>query len=205
MNEPIRFAGMLSGAATLALISACGNHGSGQTEAPIAPTASPVPPATYETKPLTEPVSNADIRLQEQLGQLGASKHDTGWSVSLSSAKYKEGQTVFAPFDADRIDRIAQLLRDRTGVHVIVQAYTDSRGDSSVNTKLSRERADSVRNSLMARGVGAGQVRAEGLGDTDPVGTNDTAKGRQENRRVDIVFSDAQGHFATIDQLRPSG
>jgi outer membrane protein OmpA-like peptidoglycan-associated protein len=70
-----------------------------------------------------------------------------------------------------------------------VEGHTDSVGTDDYNLKLSERRADSVRDYLTTNGIAAGNVTSVGLGKADPVASNDTAAGRQQNRRVELVVS----------------
>ena len=70
-----------------------------------------------------------------------------------------------------------------------VEGYTDSVGSDDYNQQLSEHRATSVRDYLTGAGIPAASVTAKGLGKTLPVATNDTASGRQQNRRVELVVS----------------
>jgi outer membrane protein OmpA-like peptidoglycan-associated protein len=71
---------------------------------------------------------------------------------------------------------------------VIVQGHTDATGSEEHNLRLSERRAGAVRGVLVSRGVLASRVSTVGFGEGDPVADNDTARGRQRNRRVDIVL-----------------
>jgi outer membrane protein OmpA-like peptidoglycan-associated protein len=70
-----------------------------------------------------------------------------------------------------------------------VEGYTDSTGTETFNLKLSQQRADTVRDYLVSQGLAAGAIRAKGLGQDMPVASNDTAAGRQANRRVEMIVS----------------
>ncbi len=80
------------------------------------------------------------------------------------------------------------------GKLIAVEGHTDSRGAAERNERLSQERASSVREYLIARGVDPAKIRAEGRGEGEPVATNDTLEGRAENRRVEIVIRSADPH-----------
>jgi hypothetical protein len=75
---------------------------------------------------------------------------------------------------------------DRT---VVVEGYTDSVGTDDYNQGLSERRADSVKSYLVRQGVGAQRLSALGKGKQDPIAGNDSAGGRQQNRRVEVVIS----------------
>lgn len=86
---------------------------------------------------------------------------------------------------------LARSLEDYEGTDVLVVGHTDSTGEAAYNQGLSERRADAARNYLIGAGLEAGRVTAVGMGETEPVDTNDTESGRQENRRVEIaIFAD---------------
>jgi len=70
-----------------------------------------------------------------------------------------------------------------------VEGHTDSVGTDDYNLKLSQRRADAVRDYLTANSISAANVQSIGLGKADPVASNDTPAGRQQNRRVEMVVS----------------
>jgi outer membrane protein OmpA-like peptidoglycan-associated protein len=75
------------------------------------------------------------------------------------------------------------------GLRLEVDGYTDSIGSDAYNMKLSDERADAVRGYLTGQGIASDNVTAKGFGKENPVATNDTPAGRQQNRRVELVVS----------------
>jgi outer membrane protein OmpA-like peptidoglycan-associated protein len=77
------------------------------------------------------------------------------------------------------------------GLMLQIEGHTDSVGGDQMNQQLSERRADSVRDFLIAQGVAGSSVTAKGFGKTQPVASNDTAEGRQKNRRVELVVSGA--------------
>lgn len=83
---------------------------------------------------------------------------------------------------------LAQSLQDYPNTTVDVIGHTDNVGDASYNQGLSNRRANSVASVLISRGVNAGRVRAYGRGEAEPVASNLTPDGRQQNRRVEIVI-----------------
>jgi len=114
----------------------------------------------------------------------------------LSDVLFDTGRATLKP-GADRaLDRLAQFLKGNPGTRVIVEGHTDSVGSEAYNEELSHRRAQAVTEALSARGVPADQYQAKGLGKAYPVASNETPAGRQQNRRVEIVFSDESGRFA---------
>ena len=84
------------------------------------------------------------------------------------------------------LNQIAGVLNRYPDARVVVTGYTDSTGTEAYNVALSKRRSESVRNYLISRGVDAARITAVGLGESDPIDTNQTAEGRQRNRRVEF-------------------
>ena len=85
------------------------------------------------------------------------------------------------------LEEAARMLTENPGVVVEVQGYTDGIGTAEYNLGLSERRAEAVKDFLVAQGVAASQLKARGFGKEDPVAPNDTAEGRAQNRRVELV------------------
>lgn len=80
------------------------------------------------------------------------------------------------------------MLRQHGDLRLRIEGHTDSVGDAATNQALSERRAASVRQFLIQNhGIDAGRLEAAGLGQTQPVDSNDTPEGRQNNRRVELV------------------
>ena len=86
------------------------------------------------------------------------------------------------------LDNLASSLKDFGDSKILLVGHTDSQGTSDYNLALSRRRADAVASYLESRGVSASRVQTEGRGETDPLASNDTDQGRQENRRVEAAI-----------------
>jgi len=82
---------------------------------------------------------------------------------------------------------VARALRDNPSLHVVVEGHTDSVGSDSYNHKLSERRAKAVRDYLVREGIDASRITTRGYGKSRPVASNDTAEGRAENRRAEII------------------
>lgn len=78
----------------------------------------------------------------------------------------------------------------------MIEGYTDSSGNNERNQELSEQRATSVRAALLDMGIGNERIATRGYGESYPVASNDTAAGRQLNRRVEIIVSDDSGRIA---------
>jgi outer membrane protein OmpA-like peptidoglycan-associated protein len=133
---------------------------------------------------------------RKELADLQAKQTDRGLVLTLGDVLFDTGRATLKP-GADRtIERLAQALKDNPNTRVMIEGHTDSVGGDEYNMALSERRAEAVADALRFRGVPADRYEAKGLGKDFPVASNDTQSGRQQNRRVEIVFSDASGRFA---------
>jgi len=95
--------------------------------------------------------------------------------------------TVRKPDDADLQKAIA-FIKKYPGAQVSLVGYTDSKGSDEYNLKLSERRAEAVKDYLVKHGVEASRIQTSGKGKADPVASNDTEKGRFQNRRVEVLI-----------------
>ena len=115
-----------------------------------------------------------------------------GLIVNLSDVLFDFDQATLKPGAREKLSRMAGILLAYPGQFTIeVEGHTDSVGSHEYNQRLSSGRADSVRNYLSQAGISSALFRrVAGLGETRPVASNETAAGRQMNRRVEIVIGD---------------
>jgi len=133
---------------------------------------------------------------QQQLADLQAKKTDRGMVVTLGDVLFDTDQATLKPGANLALNRLATFLSANPQTKIIIEGHTDSRGSDEYNEVLSERRARAVATELMSRGLAADQLQTLGRGKGYPVASNDTPEGRQRNRRVEIVFSDASGRFA---------
>lgn len=133
---------------------------------------------------------------QQQLADLQAKQTDRGTVVTLSDVLFDTAQATLKPGADLALNRLATYLNGHPQTKVIIEGHTDSRGSEEYNAALSDRRAHSVATALETRGIPAEQIQTAGRGKAFPVASNDTPEGRQQNRRVEIVFSDESGRFA---------
>lgn len=88
------------------------------------------------------------------------------------------------------LDKLVAFLNRYPDRTVAIEGYTDSVGGDDYNQGLSERRADAVKSYLTGQGIGSMRLTASGKGKSDPVAGNDSAAGRQQNRRVEVVISD---------------
>jgi outer membrane protein OmpA-like peptidoglycan-associated protein len=135
--------------------------------------------------------------LESELADMKAKKTDRGLVVTLGDVLFDTGQATLKPGAYSTIDRLAQALKGSSDRKVIIEGYTDSVGSEDYNQGLSERRAQSVQAALFERGVASNQISTVGKGEGSPVASNDTAAGRQANRRVEMIFQEGGAQVAT--------
>jgi outer membrane protein OmpA-like peptidoglycan-associated protein len=134
---------------------------------------------------------------QRQLAELQAKQTERGMVLTLGDVLFDTGAATLKPGAGAVLDRVAGFLNENEGTKVMIEGHTDSRGSEQYNQELSQRRALAVADGLAFRGIDRGRVEAVGRGEALPVASNDSPAGQQRNRRVDLVFSDASGRFAS--------
>jgi outer membrane protein OmpA-like peptidoglycan-associated protein len=112
-----------------------------------------------------------------------------GLVVNMSDVLFDTGKYSLRPLAREKLAKLAGIVSGHPGLNLAVEGYTDSVGGDAYNQQLSEQRSESVRDYLTQQGMAEGSVTAEGFGKTQPVASNDTAEGRQRNRRVELVIS----------------
>jgi outer membrane protein OmpA-like peptidoglycan-associated protein len=161
-----------------------------------------LPSATPSSPPASAQSSTSDERLALALKHLGAQHGPRGEVLRLPNVSFGPGQAQLKAGTGTDIEQVVTLLGEYPKVLLIVDGYTDNRGSEQLNDRLSLERAKSVQQALVADGLNATRIRTRGLASTDPIADNGTREGRDKNRRVELVFSDSAGTFASAaDQI----
>jgi outer membrane protein OmpA-like peptidoglycan-associated protein len=129
-------------------------------------------------------------RLLAQLNQVLQTR-DTprGLIVSMPDVLFDFNKYTLKPEARERLARISGIVLAYPDLKLEIEGYTDSIGSDEYNQTLSDKRAQAVRDYLVSQGVSMNNVAAHGLGKADPVADNSTAKGRQLNRRVEMIVS----------------
>ncbi len=129
-------------------------------------------------------------RLLEQFNRvLPTTDTPRGLVLNMGDVLFNVGKADLLPPAQLALARLSGILSNYPSLHLSIEGYTDSTGAADFNQKLSEKRADSVQTYLAAQGIPTDSMTAAGLGPADPVADNNTAAGRQKNRRVEIVIS----------------
>ena len=157
--------------------------------APLPAVSAPPPPAAMfrRTLPTGYVIAVADNGVERQLiGLLEDPSRpidETTW-FDFDRLLFETGSATLKPESRAQLRDVAEILKAYPSASVKIGGYTDNTGDPAANLELSRARATSVVNELVAQGVPAERLSAEGYGETNPVASNDTDAGRAQNRRI---------------------
>jgi outer membrane protein OmpA-like peptidoglycan-associated protein len=130
-----------------------------------------------KAKELEDELANADV---ERIGEGIVVTFDSGLLFDFDSAGLRSGAR-------EDLSNFASSMQDYPETEILVVGHTDSKGSESYNMGLSKRRAESAADYLRQEGITSSRIRTEGRGETEPVATNDTEEGRQQNRRVEVA------------------
>jgi outer membrane protein OmpA-like peptidoglycan-associated protein len=114
---------------------------------------------------------------------------ERGLVVNMSDVLFDTGKYTLRQEAREKLARIAGIILNYPDLKLEAEGHTDNVGGEEFNQKLSEQRADSVREFIISQGIAADSVTASGKGFSLPVASNDTAAGRQKNRRVELIVS----------------
>jgi outer membrane protein OmpA-like peptidoglycan-associated protein len=133
-----------------------------------------------------------------------------GLIMNMSDVLFDFGKYTLKPEAREKLAKVSGILLGHPGLTLQVEGYTDNVGSDEFNQKLSEQRANGVRDYLISQGISENSVSAHGLGKSNPIAPNETAQGRAQNRRVQIVVSGAgigtqPGQTPNGTPLQPTG
>jgi outer membrane protein OmpA-like peptidoglycan-associated protein len=129
-------------------------------------------------------------QLRQQLNEILETRETArGLIVNLSDVLFDLDSANLKPGAREKLARVAGILLSHKALQVQVEGHTDSTGSTDYNQRLSERRASSVREYLVGQGIAPTAVGTAGFGESQPVVSNDTSAGRQQNRRVEVVIS----------------
>jgi len=112
-----------------------------------------------------------------------------GLIVNMSDVLFDTAKFTLRPEAREKLAKVAGIVSGHPGLRLDVEGHTDNVGGDDYNQKLSEERGGSVRDFLITQGMARTSVASTGFGKTQPVASNETVSGRQQNRRVEMVVS----------------
>jgi outer membrane protein OmpA-like peptidoglycan-associated protein len=168
--------------------------------------------AEAETQKARQATSQAEAEKAQLRAQLLAQLNSIlqtrdsarGLIVNMSDVLFDTGSYTLKPGAREKLAKISGIVLAHPGLSLQIEGHTDSVGGDDFNQQLSERRADSVRDFLAEQGVAPSSITARGFGKMQPVASNDTAEGRQRNRRVELVVNgDAIGGTASASAALP--
>jgi outer membrane protein OmpA-like peptidoglycan-associated protein len=114
---------------------------------------------------------------------------ERGLIANVSDVLFETGKSSLRPLAREKLAKVAGIVSGHPGLRLDVEGYTDSVSGDEYNQRLSEQRGTSVRDYLIQQGMPGSSVTIKGFGKADPVASNDTPQGRQQNRRVELVIS----------------
>ncbi len=136
--------------------------------------------------PITSPpllTQKINITFQSDFGIL-----EIGKPVILKNIYFDFDKAELLPASLPELEKLRNFLETQNDTKIQITGHTDSIGTAQKNTELSRQRAESVVKYLTQKGISATRLRAEGLGESKPIQSNEKEEGRQQNRRVEFVI-----------------
>jgi outer membrane protein OmpA-like peptidoglycan-associated protein len=130
-----------------------------------------------------------EAKLRERLRGTGVSVTRVGDELVLNmpgSVTFETNQAAIRPSFYEVLNSVSMVLKEYDKTIIEVLGHTDATGSDAYNQGLSEQRAASVRSYLAAQGIDARRVLSQGFGERHPVASNDSAEGRQSNRRVEL-------------------
>jgi outer membrane protein OmpA-like peptidoglycan-associated protein len=129
-------------------------------------------------------------RLLQQLNSILATRDSArGLVANMSDVLFRSGSFELLPGARERLAKVSGIVLAYPTLHVAIEGHTDSIGSDDYNQQLSERRAQAVRDYFVQQGINSAAVEARGYGKTEPIATNDTPEGRQQNRRVELILS----------------
>lgn len=149
-----------------------------EPKAPIQVAVEPAPPPP--PAPAPEPVEPPPPVAPEAGSQI----------ASLAGTNFDFDKATLRPEASEKLDHATAIMTEHAGIRVNVEGHTDSVGSDAYNQKLSERRVHSVVDYLVGKGIDASRLNPVGYGEGRPAATNDTAEGRAQNRRVDLIVAE---------------
>lgn len=130
---------------------------------------------------------NNDIRLTLRYRRIRPVQEDAPPRFVLDGVQFETNRATIQRDSYPRLDRIVEYMTHKPEVRIRVAGHTDNVGNARANQRLSERRAQAVRDYLVSHGIDGSRIEAVGYGDQQPIASNDTEEGRQQNRRIEAT------------------
>jgi outer membrane protein OmpA-like peptidoglycan-associated protein len=127
-------------------------------------------------------------QLLKEFSELKAQQTERGVVLTMGDVLFAFGQSTLLSGGIRNVEKVADFLQKNPTRNILIEGYTDSVGSDDFNLTLSRKRADAVKEQLVANGISPDRITTKGYGKQFPVASNDSAGGRQLNRRVEVLI-----------------
>jgi outer membrane protein OmpA-like peptidoglycan-associated protein len=127
--------------------------------------------------------------LQQLNAVLETKDTDRGLVVTMADVLFDSGQYTLRPAAREKLAKLSGIVLAHPGLRLAAEGHTDSTGGTDFNQRLSVKRAEAVTTYLSGQGISQDMLSAAGFGDTLPIAPNNSAAGRQQNRRVELIVS----------------
>jgi outer membrane protein OmpA-like peptidoglycan-associated protein len=126
--------------------------------------------------------------LEQEVAAMKGRMTERGIVLTIGDVLFATGTATLSPIADNEIDKLAAFMKEYPDRNVLIEGYTDSTGTEGANLDLSLKRANAVSDKLVDRQISRSRITTRGFGEELPVAGNDTASGRERNRRVDVII-----------------
>jgi outer membrane protein OmpA-like peptidoglycan-associated protein len=135
-------------------------------------------------------------RLATRVGELEALQTERGLVLTLGDVTFEFNKATLMSGGMRTIRDLAKFMEEYPERNILIEGHTDNIGSDEYNQALSERRAGAVKQALVGLGISDRRIRMQGMGKTQPVASNNTEAGRQQNRRVEVIISDEHGNIS---------
>lgn len=143
--------------------------------------------ARSQTQKAEKTTAKSD-KLEQEISALRGKMTERGIVLTIGNILFATGTATLSPMADNEINKLAAFMKEYPDRNVFIEGHTDSTGTEGTNLDLSLDRANSVSDKLVDREISRSRITTKGLGEEYPVASNDTALGREQNRRVEVII-----------------
>ena len=144
--------------------------------------------AAQQSANAAQQAAQQNAEMQRQLDEMHAKMTDRGAVLTLGDVLFATGRADLKVGATNNLDRLVLFLNNYPNRTVVIEGYTDNIGGDEYNMALSQRRSDSVKSYLTGQGISSMRLTSTGKGLSNPIAGNDSASGRQQNRRVEVII-----------------